>query len=146
MSFFDDHGEIVELEPDAVEPDLDELQQTTDPIDAVAVRHIGPVFTTEMPARIGNSRNLNVSDVNNGDAGAAIETIGDNDDRRKYLIVMCTGFPIYVGHDKQSALIGTAAILPVGVPLRLDSSAPIYVRAAQAGTAVVSYWAGYWAD
>lgn len=148
MTFFDTHGgDSVDLGPEAIEPDLDELQQTAPHIEAVAVRQIGPVQTNAMPARIANSRNLNVSDVSAAGApGDAIETIGDNDDRRMYLVVMCTGQPIYLGHDKQSVLQGTAGILPVGVPLRLDTAAPMYVRAALAGVAVVSYWSGYWAD
>lgn len=146
--FFDDHAETVErVGPDAIEPDYDDVQQSDEAVEAVRVKTVGMTLVHELPARVANSRSLSVSDVLQADAAAAIETLGDGDDRRKYLKLICTGQPIYVGHDKQSVLAGTAAILPAGLLLELPTSAPIYVRCATpAQTAVVSYWAGYWAD
>jgi hypothetical protein len=146
--FFDDHDDTTEaVRADSIEPDFADVQQYEEPAEAVRVKTVGMTLVHELPARVANSRTLTVADAQQGDAGAAVEIIGDGDERRKYLKILCTGQPIYVGHDKQSVIAGTAAVLPAGVLLELPTSAPIMVRCATpAQTAVVSYWAGYWAD
>jgi hypothetical protein len=130
------------IEPEAIEPELDEVLQEEGPV-AVPVHHTGPVGVHELPARLAFSRNLSVPTTT--DPGL-VEQIANEDLRRKYLYVSCTGFPVVVGHDKQMVADGTAGILPVGFLLPLPAGVPVYVRSTGAGPAVVSYWAGYWAD
>lgn len=144
-SHTDDTTEYVE--PDSIEPGLGDVQQTDPYGEVVRVATVGMTLVHELPTRVANSRNLTVSDVLQGDARGAVETIGDGDDRRKYLKVICTGQPVFCGHDLQAVIQGTAAILPVGIVLDLPTSAPVYVRCATAASSsVVSYWTGYWAD
>lgn len=130
---------MTDADEEAIGPDVAELEQyDTGP--AVDVRMAGPVRTHALPARVAHSRNITVTDVSQP------EQIGNEDLRRSYCTIIATGQPIYVGHDKQAVLDGTAAILPVSIPLTLPTAAPVYVRAAAVGAAVVSYWAGQWAD
>jgi len=131
------------FEPEAVEPEIGDVLQETDALPAVRVQHAGPVTVHELPTRVSHSRSINVTNSASGDD---IEQIAGEDLRRKYLVISTTAFPIFVGHDKQSVMDGTAGILPVGQVLELPTGAPVWVRAAAVGTAVVSYWSGYWAD
>lgn len=128
------------FDPPAIEPDVDELLQEDLGPEAVPVKPVGPVGVHELPARIAYSRNLSVTDTQ------APEQIANQDLRRKYLVIVCTGQPVFVGHDKQSVLDGTAGILPVNLVLPVPAGVPVWVRAAAVGTAVVSYWSGNWAD
>lgn len=131
-------------ENDSINPDLDDLQQDNlANLPAVDVRLTGPALTHELPARVAHSRNINVTDSATPEV---IEQVANEDLRRKFLYISVTGFPCFVGFEKQSVIDGTAGILPVGQVLPLPTAAPVYVRAAAVGTAVVSYWAGNWAD
>jgi hypothetical protein len=130
-----------------IEPGMDAVQQQRYDGPAIPVRLDGPVQTHELPARRATSRNLTVADAASGDAAAACEQIGSKDLTRKYLYVLCTGQPIYIGHSRQEAAGNTAGILPVNVPLPMPTGMDIWVRCATAGqSAVVSYWSGNWAD
>lgn len=132
----DPHG----FDAAAIEPDTDELMQEQYPGPAVPVRVTGPLTVHELPTRDASSRSVTVSDV------SLPESIANEDPRRKFLYVTVTGQPCYVGFDKMSVANGTAGILPVGIMLAIPTMLPVFVRAAVAGNAVVSYWAGSWAD
>lgn len=129
------------FDPPAIEPDVDELHQEDLSAEAVLVKPVGPIGVHELPARVAHTRNITVSDTTNPP-----EQVANEDLRRKSLTIICTGVPIFVAHDKQAAIDGTAGILPVGVALTLPVGVPVWVRAAAVGDAVVSYWSGNWAD
>lgn len=126
---------------DAIEPGLDEVMQEEYHGPAVPVRLSGPITVNELPTRDAVSRNIGVTDQTNPP-----ECIANEDLRRKFLYITVTGQPCFVGFDKQSVANGSCAILPVGTLLPLPTGMPIFVKAASAGAAVVSYWAGNWAD
>lgn len=129
---------------DAIEPDLDDVLQETSDLPAVVVRQAGPVRTHELPTRRAYTRNVNVTDAVDQ---VALEQIAAEDLTRKYLYVSVTGAPCYVGHDRGDVAAGISGILPVGLMLPLPTGAPVWVRSASAGvTAVLSWWAGNWAD
>lgn len=129
---------------ESINPDTEALQQEDLPGEPVVpVRQIGPMLTHELPARVAYSRSVNVTE--SGDP-AMLEIIASEDLRRKFLFVSVTGQPCHVGFDKQEVASGVAGILPIGMLLPLPTSAPVWVRAAAVGTAVVSYWVGNWAD
>lgn len=135
-------GEPDEFDAEAIEPGTDELLQETYDGPAVLVRLApGPVAVHEMPTRDAGSRNVNVSDQTNPP-----EMILNDDLRRKFAYITVTGQACFVGFDKASVAAGTAGILPVGAMLPLPTGMPVYVKAAGAGNAVVSYWYGSWAD
>lgn len=128
----------------AIEPDLPEVYQEDGPATAVDVRVRGPVSVNELPARVGNSRNIVATDSADP---ANLEQIATEDPRRKWLFVSVTGNPCYVGFDKQMVANGQVGILPVGIMLPIPVTEPVWVRCATpAGTSVVSYWAGHWAN
>lgn len=142
MSGISDHlHEPDDYAGDAIEPGVSELLQEIYPGPAVPVRVTGPLTVNELPTRDAVSRNITVSDQTNPP-----ESITNEDLRRKFLYITVTGQPCYVGFDKASVAAGTCGILPVGQLLPLPTGMPIYVKAAAVGQAVVSYWAGSWAD
>lgn len=126
-----------------MDPELAEVLQEDDTYPAVRVRVCEPIQVNELPARVMHSRSISVTNVATSDS---LEIIGSEDLRRKWMFVSTTGQPVFIGPDKQAVLDGIAGILPVGGILPLPTGTPLYVRAAAVGTAVVSYWAGYWAD
>lgn len=129
---------------DSINPGVEDLQQEEEARDiAVSVRHVGPVLTHELPARVAHSRSVNVTESSDP---ALLEIIASEDLRRKFFTIIVTGQPCFVGFEKQDVASGVAGILPVNIPLTLPTAAPVYVRAATVGTAVVSYWSGNWAD
>ena len=137
----------VDYEADAIQPGVDELLQEEWPGPAVPVRPVGPVETHKLPARVSTSRLLTVAADVGGDTTAAVENIATDDLRREYLYLVCTGQPLIVAHEKQAAIDGTGAVLPVNVLLTLPTAVPVFVRCATAGqSSQVSYWSGNWAD
>lgn len=131
-------------DPAMLPDDIDELRQIPDDdYKPVRVRVEGPILGHELPARTAFSRSVNVS---NGTDPVALEQVAAGDPRIKYLTIIVGTNPAYVGHDKQGVSDGICGILPVGVPLTLPTSAPIWVRSTVAGGSVVSYWSGNWAD
>lgn len=135
------HAHEYIADEEAIGPELGELVQSEYPGPAVPVRVTGPLTVNELPTRDAVSRNITVSDQTNPP-----ESIANEDLRRKFLYVTVTGQPCFVGFDKVAVAAGTAGILPVGQLLPLPTGMPIYVKAAAVGQAVVSYWAGSWAD
>lgn len=135
------------FDAEAIEPGVDNLLQEEYPGPAVPVRPVGPVTVHELPTRVSSSRNLQVYDMLQTDPGSAVEQLAPGDLRRKYFLVLATVQPIFVGHEKQAVMDGTAGILPVGIVLSLPTGAAVYARCATPGqAATVSYWSGNWAD
>jgi hypothetical protein len=129
---------------DAVNPDMPGLLQEDEAaVPAVDVRPVGPIRTHVLPARVAHSRNISVTEDPNP---AMLEIIASEDLRRQYLAVIVSGQPVIIGHDRHQVAEGVAGILPVGIMLYLHTAAPVFVRSATAGTAIVSYWTGQWAD
>lgn len=137
---------VTAYDAEGIEPDIDQLQQEEYRGPAVPVRLTGPVTANELPTRDSTSRSINVAQTIAGSAADAAEQIATADPRRKYLTVLCTGNPILIGHTKQEVLDAVCGVLPVGVPLNLPTSEPVWVRSTAAGGSVVSYWSGCWAD
>jgi hypothetical protein len=132
---------------DAIQPGIDELLQEEYPGPAVPVRPVGPVPIHKLPARVSTSRLLTVAADVSGDTSAAAENIATDDLRREYLTIICTGNPIIVAHERQAAIDGTGAVLPVNIALTLPTGVPVWVRCATpAASSQVSYWSGNWAD
>lgn len=130
---------------DSLNPETDELLQQDHggPLLPVMVQVDGSVRVHQLPPRVAHSRNVPVALSSDP---ALVEIVAAEDPRRQYCKIICTGNPVFIGHDKQAVAQGTAGILPVGVPLELPTSAPIYAASASGGAAVVSYWTGEWAD
>lgn len=125
----------------SIDPDLQELQQEDAGAPVVPVRQVGPAHVHTLAARHAYSGFVNVSDTTNPP-----ECIASEDLRRRYITIVCTGQPVFVGHEKQDVINGRAAILPINTPLTLPTTAQVWVRSAAVGAAVVSYWVGNWAD
>lgn len=126
---------------DSINPDVEDLLQEDgqgEPV--VPVRHVGPVRVHQLPARMAHSGTINVSDVSDRAEDLA------EDFRRSYITIICTGQPVFVGHEKRAVQTGVAGILPINVPLTLHTSAALYFRSTNVAGSVVSYWAGNWAD
>lgn len=129
---------------DSINPGVDELlQEDQDGTPHALVRHVGPITAHVLPARVAYSRTINVS--NSADP-ANLEIVGSDDPRRQYVAIVCTGNPIFVGHDKQMVADGIAGTLPTNLVLPLSTTAPIWVRSTNAAGSSVSYWIGHWAD
>lgn len=135
-----DHGGD---DPGMLPADVDDLRQRDDDrYPAVRVKHEGPVLGHELPARTAYSRSVTVTTAADPNT---LEQIAAGDPRVKYVVLLATDQPIYVGHDKQDVANGICGVLPAGIPITLPTSAPIWVRATTA-PAIVSWWAGNWAD
>ena len=128
---------------DVSEPTLDVVQQeyqdTPNPLAniTVPVRLDGPATVHELPARNANSRYVNTDPAN------LIEVL-PFDLRRKYVVLLCTQL-VYIGHDKALTDRGEVGQLPIGVPITLPTSAPIFCKAVTTA-GVLSWWAGYWSE
>jgi hypothetical protein len=133
-----DHGGDDAMLPE----DIDDLRQRSDDYPAVRVKHEGPQLHHVLPARNAYSRNVTVQSTADP---TQLEQIAAGDPRIRYIIILASTNPVYIGHDKQSVADGICGILPVGTSLTLPTSAPIWVRSTTA-TAIVSWWAGNWAD
>lgn len=126
----------------SINPDLEELlQEDAGHQPVVPVRQMGPAPVQTLAARHAYSGSVNVTETTNPP-----ECIASEDLRRRYITIVCTGVPVFVGHEKQDVINGRAAILPINTPLTLPTTAQVWVRSAAVGAAVVSYWVGNWAD
>lgn len=131
---YDTHG--------AIEPELGELFQEDTGTLEVPVRLGKPVGAYNLAARILHSYNAAVAQTSDP---ALLEQIGTEDMRRMFVTIICTGNPIFIGPDKQLVANGRAGILPVGVPITLPVTTPLWC-AGSGGNATVSVWVGNWAD
>lgn len=129
---------------DSMNPDVEDLLQEDQDHDPHAlVRHVGPIQAHVLPARVAYSRSINVTDSADQ---TNLEIVGSDDPRRLYVAILCTGNPVFVGHDKTTVATGVAGILPINMVLYLPTTALIYVRSTNVAGSVVSYWVGQWAD
>jgi len=126
---------------DSMNPGVPELlQEDQDHELSAPVRVLGSVRTHELPARIGFSRQVFVNSTT-----IPPESL-PADPRRKYVVIYCRTHGIFLGHDKQMVIDGTAAFLDSFVTLRLDTSDQLWFRGDNAANTEVNYWVGQWAD
>ena len=122
---------------DEATPDLDEVQQMPGLGIRVPVRLDQPVPVHILPSRSGAARSYDV------DASTVLPLLG-RDDRRRRAQIISIDQHIFVG-DPEEVRAGTAALWPKQVPLTIEHTEPVYVRAS-ASTTRVSVIPEQWAD
>lgn len=122
---------------DVPEPDLDAVQQLPDEGIRVPVRLDQPVPVHILPSRSGAARSYDV------DTTTILPLLG-RDDRRRRAQIISIDQHIFVG-EAEEVRAGTAALWPKQVPLVIEHTELVFVRAS-ASVTKVSVVAEQWAD